>query len=390
MFSLLCVFFILQVAHCQVRVPEVVYAWLDSHVTLACQADTTEEVKQITWEKQERGTSVTVLTYRSDTGPIYHKSYGGTVIFSGDGYKNGSIQISNVTLADAGIFKCVFTTFPSGTIEGRTQLQVMVLPTVRQELTQDVRTSCINMVTECLALLAKPPAVIQWIIHGIHFTSKEEDPVTYSNGTTSKRSQLYIVSTLQLYGREVSCLVYQPTIPFEHQKNITVNVNLTNIQFPPQMVKIEVLKKDKEALQLLCKSEANPRPTYKWTRIHNNRSETLPLTRDQETSATLNLTGEQTDGLYVCEAANDVGVSQGYIYMSLKSSSRTLTGSIISIIFVALLAILFVAYIIIDRLRNGGKKAEDKSERGLCGKRTSNSDEKHQDHEETSMKEIEE
>ncbi|CAN2391548.1 CD80-like C2-set immunoglobulin domain, partial [Pristimantis euphronides] len=247
MSSLLRMSFILHVASCQVRVKESVYTWLDSTATLDCRADTEEEVKQVTWEVQMHGTSVTFLTYRNDTGSIYQMPYGQRAKFKGDGNKDGSIQILNITLDDEGIFKCVFTTFPSGTIEGRIHLQVMVLPTVKQELTQDVRSACVNKVAECSASSAKPAVEIQWITYGINYTSTEETE-THSNGTTSKRSQLKVMSTPELYGQDVCCLVYQPNIPFEYQRNITANNTLTNIQCRCELTSMNFLVVSEELL----------------------------------------------------------------------------------------------------------------------------------------------
>ncbi|KAG8549987.1 hypothetical protein GDO81_030057 [Engystomops pustulosus] len=344
MSALLRVSLLLQVVSCQVRVNTEDYAWYNSSKILKCQADTGEEIKQITWEWQGGGAKMTFLTYRNDTGSILQKSYENRVKFKGDGNKDGSIEILNVALADEGIFKCVFTTYPSGTIEGEIQLHVLVLPIVTQELKQDVTTPCYNLVAECLASSAKPSAEILWIIYGINYTS-EEKTFPNSNGTLNTQSQLYMTSSPGLYGLLIQCLVFQPKIPVEYQKNITVTKNLTNIQFPPQMVEIEVLKNDKEALQLLCKSDGNPRPKYNWKRRNKEKSVLL-----HSSSETLNFTAAPDDGLYICEAENNVGVNRGYIYMHpLKSSSRQRYGLLYSIISVGFFLFLIMSYFIISR-----------------------------------------
>ncbi|XP_071994971.1 nectin-4-like isoform X4 [Engystomops pustulosus] len=369
MSALLRVSLLLQVVSCQVRVNTEDYAWYNSSKILKCQADTGEEIKQITWEWQGGGAKMTFLTYRNDTGSILQKSYENRVKFKGDGNKDGSIEILNVALADEGIFKCVFTTYPTGTIEGEIQLHVLVLPIVTQELKQDVTTPCYNLVAECLASSAKPSAEILWIIYGINYTS-EEKTFPNSNGTSNTQSQLYMTSTPGLYGLSIQCLVFQPKIPMEYQKNITVTKNLTNIQFPPQMVEIEVLKNDKEALQLLCKSDGNPRPKYNWKRgtnldLVNSVAQDWPKRgvstgrRNKEksvllhsSSETLNFTAAPDDGLYICEAENNVGVNRGYIYMHpLKSSSRQRYGLLYSIISVGFFLFLIMSYFIISRNR---------------------------------------
>ncbi|KAM3933697.1 nectin-3-like protein isoform 2-T2 [Leptodactylus fuscus] len=385
---LLCVSCILHLGGCQVRVDKVVQTWQDSDVTLQCRADTQEEVKQITWERKVNGNSVTFLTYRNDTGPRFPTSYGKRVRFRGDGNKDGSIQILNVSLTDEGVFKCVFTTYPSGTIEGEIQLQVFVLPSVKQELKQDVRTSCFNLVAECLASSAKPAAEIQWITHGINYTSKEED-MTHPDGTTTTRSQLYMMSTPELYGQEILCLVYQPKIPGEHQKNFTVNGTLTNIQFPPSKVRIEVLKNGDNALQLVCKSEANPRPKYTWKRVDSGESKVIPVDMAQETSGTLNFTGAYDDGLYICEATNSMGINQGYIYMyPTKGSSRQRFGLIISLSLMIFFVILIVSYIILSRLP---KRREESSimKEGIIQDHEKQRKERTKEHEESEVQVME-
>ncbi|XP_075710772.1 OX-2 membrane glycoprotein-like isoform X5 [Rhinoderma darwinii] len=228
MSALLFVSFILQVGYCQVRVHEVVYAWLNLHVTLECRIDTKEEIDQITWEMQRNGTSRTFLTYSNSTGPIYQMPYRHRVTFKGDGYKDGSIRIFNVTLADEGIFKCAFSRFPSGTVEGKISLEVFV---------------------------------------------------------------------------------------------------------PPQMVQIEVLKNDEKPVQLLCKSDANPRPKYNWKRKNKEENKVMPLDMYQGTSATLNITDTVKDGLYICEASNTVGINTGYFYLYIsKSSARYHLGIFVSMV----------------------------------------------------------
>ncbi|XP_073524643.1 nectin-1-like isoform X2 [Phyllobates terribilis] len=335
--SLLVLSLSLQAGLCQVRVPGMVYAWLESQMTLDCRADTKEEIKQVTWEKQGSGASVTVLTYRNDTGPKYHMLYENRVRFKGSGYKEGSIEIFNVSLLDEGVFKCVFTTFPSGTMEGRIQLQVLVLPTVKQALKKDFITPCLNLVAECFVSSAKPAAEIKWITNGIHYTSKEEN-ITHSNGTISKRSELYMTTTPDLFGRQVFCLVFQPKIPFEFQNNITINVTLTNIQFPPQTVHIEVLKNDQEVLQLLCTSDGNPRAEFIWKR--SDKSEDfLPVP-----SRILNFNVTPADGLYICEAANALGINRGFFY--IYTSKGNLYPIFISILVIlGILLLLCVCYL---------------------------------------------
>ncbi|XP_077149890.1 nectin 1a-like isoform X2 [Ranitomeya variabilis] len=343
LFLLLCVSLLLQAGHCQVRVPGMVYAWLESQVALQCRADTNEEIKQVTWEIQSSGGSVTLLTYRNDTGARYHMSHGKRVRFKGNGYKDGSIEIFNVSLVDEGFFKCVFTTFPSGTIEGRIQLQVFVLPTVNQVLKKGLIAPCVNLVAECLVYSAKPAAEIQWITNGINYTSEEES-ITHSDGTMSKRSQLYMMTTPDLFGRQIFCEVYQPKIPFDFQDNITTNVNLTNIQFPPQAVHIEVFKNDQEVPQLLCKSDANPRAEIIWKRSDNQKSEAfLPVS-----SAVLRFNDTTNDGLYICEASNALGINQGYFYKyTSKGSDRCRYVPLCSITVILCLLFLLCAYFMI-------------------------------------------
>ncbi|XP_073433250.1 nectin-1-like isoform X6 [Dendrobates tinctorius] len=219
-----------------------------------------------------------------------------------------------------------------------------VLPTVKQVLNKDLITPCVNLVAECLVSLAKPAAEIQWITNGIHYTS-EEDSITHSNGMMSKMSRLYMTTTPDLFGRQIFCLVYQPRIPFNFQDNITTNVSLTNIQFPPQMVHIEVFKNDQEVQHLLCKSDANPRAEFIWKRSDNRSEDFLSVP-----SAVLNFSAMPGDGMYICEASNALGINRGFFYKyTSKGSDHSHLGILIAFSIVGLLSLLGACYMILHR-----------------------------------------
>lgn len=79
--------------------------------------DTTERVTQVTWERQTKG-----HPQKSDFVAI--TSQGGLNVINGDGDrvkfvgniddKTGSLELSNITLMDEGIYTCAFILFPSG------------------------------------------------------------------------------------------------------------------------------------------------------------------------------------------------------------------------------------------------------------------------------------
>lgn len=96
---------------------------------LACSAlDTTDTLSQIAWQKQTRGQpqNSDFVTITPEDGLKVINGGGDRVKFIGNtDDKNGSLELSNITLMDEGIYTCIFSLFPSGILQKEIALHVV-------------------------------------------------------------------------------------------------------------------------------------------------------------------------------------------------------------------------------------------------------------------------
>uniref|UniRef100_A0A3Q3Q5F5 Ig-like domain-containing protein n=1 Tax=Monopterus albus TaxID=43700 RepID=A0A3Q3Q5F5_MONAL len=87
-------------------------------VTLPCKLiDTTEDITQISWQRKTRGKpqNDNFFTILPKNGPQFVNGKDDRFKFIGSiKDNNGTLQISDVTLLDEGVYTCIFTLFPSG------------------------------------------------------------------------------------------------------------------------------------------------------------------------------------------------------------------------------------------------------------------------------------
>ena len=87
-------------------------------VVLPCKLiDTTETLRQISWQRTTRGKprNENFFTILPKDGPKFVDGYDERFRYIGIfDDNNGSLQLSDVTLMDEGIYTCIFTLFPSG------------------------------------------------------------------------------------------------------------------------------------------------------------------------------------------------------------------------------------------------------------------------------------
>ncbi|XP_072254464.1 nectin-1-like [Pyxicephalus adspersus] len=311
-----------------VQVDVKIFALLNSDVILKCRAKTTDFITQVTWKRNVDGQNVDFLVYSSRSGLHKQTHFAEQrVEFLGNKQDDGSIKILNATLADEGVYTCIFTIFPSGAQFAETSLEIGVQPAVSWRLKKVIVNPDPIVVAECVADSAKPMAVIEWITGGINYTA-QENYTQHHNGTVSTRNMLIMTPTPQLSGQEVSCFIYQPGLPATEKKNSTLKFNLTNIQYAPQDVYVEVQRKTDRSLQLECHSKSNPAAQYTWRRpngsIMNGNADLKPWI--------LSLSKQDTHNLYICEAENVWGVNTGniYFYESTDASGRCFSVGILA------------------------------------------------------------
>ncbi|KAM4701830.1 nectin-1-like [Discoglossus pictus] len=292
-----------------IHVNGTVSAFVGSNATLYCKAETQEYISQLTWQRKLPLHNQNFLTYFKGEEPHYITPFGEKVKFLGTGSNDGTILISNITLEDEGSYLCIFTTFPGGSKEEEIKLTIYSNPTISIQLTPAVSGPEPVVVAVCEAF-AKPEAIITWGTGEIHSISMD-NTTSHPNGTTTTRSQLWMVPTRSLYGMEVTCKVSQQNTTFYELRS----VNLTNIQYAPDNMHIKIHINPEGIPEPECQANANPVPTYSWKLVRDNRS----ISDDVPLVASRYLAFSKVDnhgfGLYICDAFNSVGKSSSSIYI---------------------------------------------------------------------------
>ncbi|XP_044516314.1 OX-2 membrane glycoprotein-like [Gracilinanus agilis] len=96
------------------------------NVTLSCQLPTDNEVLQVTWQK-EGPTTANMATYSTHHSPRLLGSYHEHVRVTQSDLNSSAITLDFVTLEDEGCYRCIFSIFPIGPVQGRMCLSVYAI-----------------------------------------------------------------------------------------------------------------------------------------------------------------------------------------------------------------------------------------------------------------------
>ncbi|KAJ8003994.1 hypothetical protein DPEC_G00154190 [Dallia pectoralis] len=120
------------------------------------------DVVQVTWQMETPRGTENVATYNkrfgSKVNPPYHK-----VELLNVALQNCSIVIRGVSREDESCYRCLFNTYPGGTVSGRTCLQVNELygPTLLVTQTNDSHTLSSEVTVSCSAT-GRPAPIVTW------------------------------------------------------------------------------------------------------------------------------------------------------------------------------------------------------------------------------------
>ncbi|XP_059198399.1 nectin-4-like [Centropristis striata] len=274
--------------------------------------DAKEPLTQISWQKMTRGTPQNNNFYTIQPhGGQFVNGRDDRLKFIGDFIdKNGSLQLSDVTLMDEGTYTCIFTLFPSGIHKTEIPLNLLVPPVTSLKDNQPTLGKEEVLLVTCTAAGSKPPAEVRWLTGTLEESVRATTSSTqHANGTTTTVSELFGVPSRQILNHSVQCVVTSAALPKE-------NILVFNVQvlFGPTEVNISKTSED----SFSCLTEANPNPTFKWIRI----GQPLPQSV-REDGATLHFPSMTSDlnGLYQCEASNDLGSKYGHLYMHVPIGS---------------------------------------------------------------------
>uniref|UniRef100_A0A8C6U2X9 Ig-like domain-containing protein n=1 Tax=Neogobius melanostomus TaxID=47308 RepID=A0A8C6U2X9_9GOBI len=119
----------------------------------------TESLTQITWQRRNRliKTNTNFYTIVPENGKYFNGNDKRFSFVGNISVKNGSLQLSNVTLSDEGTYTCIYTLFPSGNY--KTEIPLNVLGIIHLFVTVNVALCCtvlslkVNLVTGTITVL---------------------------------------------------------------------------------------------------------------------------------------------------------------------------------------------------------------------------------------------
>ncbi|XP_029967479.1 nectin-4-like isoform X4 [Salarias fasciatus] len=238
-------------------------------VTLPCKMTQEKRLTQISWKRKTRGMpgNPFFFTISEGNGQSFVDGPDPRISFIGHfAERNGTLQISNVSLNDEGSYTCIFSLFPSGIYSTEIPLGVEVPPATSLNSTLLVLGNEEVLLATCTAAASRPAAQLRWITGALEKNLRETTSVT------------------------------------EH--------------VPPMNVTIVETSDD----TLECVSEGNPEPSVRWTRSNK----TLPESDFRVDGGKLTFLRCASDlkGFYQCEVSNPYGQQSQQVYWTVCSGSN--------------------------------------------------------------------
>ncbi|XP_073473423.1 OX-2 membrane glycoprotein-like isoform X2 [Aquarana catesbeiana] len=186
------------------------------NVTLQCRLQASQEIFQITWQK-ETG---------NHTGPVAtcSKMYGERILghlsnrteqHTVDTLSLSAITINPVTMEDQGCFKCIFNVYPTGANSGTICLEVhernISDPILEIHPTKSLDSAEKMHVVTCSAT-GKPAPEISWNSTGSLASMPQVYTIDYPNGTVTTISN-FTLRVPRGMEEKVVCVVSHPALP---------------------------------------------------------------------------------------------------------------------------------------------------------------------------------
>uniref|UniRef100_A0A668RB35 Ig-like domain-containing protein n=1 Tax=Oreochromis aureus TaxID=47969 RepID=A0A668RB35_OREAU len=205
--------------------------------------DTTDDLTQITWQRKttEKPRNDNFLTILPRDGAQFVNGRDARFKYIGNfNDKNGTLQLSNVTLKDEGSYTCIFTLFPSGNQKTEIPLNLLVPPfTNIKDNLPTLGTEEVLFAT-CTAAGSKPPAEVRWLTGALGDNVRSTTNSThYDNNTTTTVSSLFGVPTREINGHQVQCVISGDSLSREETLPFTIQV-----YFSPTEVNIRAKSED--------------------------------------------------------------------------------------------------------------------------------------------------
>ncbi|XP_014737506.1 PREDICTED: OX-2 membrane glycoprotein-like [Sturnus vulgaris] len=186
------------------------------NVTFSCRSVRKEDVIQVTWQKETDGAEDNIATYSTMNGQRITKAYISHVSFAHSELQASAISLHGVTLHDEGCYKCIFNTFPSGTVTGRMCLQVYAIsdPKVETKLipSPDKAENSEKMVGMSCSATGKPAPKITWHLPSILQQKPREYHIKFSNQTVTVISNFTHTHSKVLQEYPITCMIQHPSL----------------------------------------------------------------------------------------------------------------------------------------------------------------------------------
>ncbi|XP_078147095.1 OX-2 membrane glycoprotein-like [Centroberyx gerrardi] len=165
-----------------IRTQQTVMATMGQEAHFNCQLTLSKEVHQVTWQKVLPEGDKNIGTYNKVFGARVNSDFLGRVEFQDAGLQNCSIVISSVTKQDEGCYRCLFNTYPEGTLAGKTCLKVY-----EHEPTLHITKSNSGRSLVSCSATSRPAPAVTLMVPGRDFSSSNYSTasVTNANGTVT-------------------------------------------------------------------------------------------------------------------------------------------------------------------------------------------------------------
>ncbi|NWU86801.1 OX2G protein, partial [Onychorhynchus coronatus] len=166
---------------------------------LSCALTEPMDVVQVTWQKGSEKSHKNIATYSKLKGLKIHKSYQDRMNFTSLQLNETSITFWDATMDDSGCYLCLFNTFPSGSISGRTCLSVFGLnASVHYNISE-------GHLTAVCSAVGFPEPTITW--NNLFDSAPTEEVVSHTNGVVSITSTLHVYNPQRIRARDLICRV---------------------------------------------------------------------------------------------------------------------------------------------------------------------------------------
>ncbi|NWS96446.1 OX2G protein, partial [Mionectes macconnelli] len=169
------------------------------HAPLSCALTEPMDVVQVTWQKGSEKSHKNIATYSKLKGLKIHKSYQDRMNFTSLELNETSITFWDTTMDDSGCYLCLFNTFPSGSVSGRTCLSVFGLnASVHYNVSED------HLTAVCSAV-GFPEPTITW--NNLFGSAPTQEVVSHASGVVSITSTLQVHNPQRIGAQDLVCRV---------------------------------------------------------------------------------------------------------------------------------------------------------------------------------------